>query len=572
MDKVHKYNFANYLWFYLMKKKTTFIIPLISFVSLFIIGISLIINRNYSDINFLIVIPIFVSLLMTVLFATIFSINIFKSMEREGLELIVCSRPVTRKNILATRIGFLFLFGFVYSLIIFVIFLIFLTVLKSRIGDSNYYRYLFSSFGVNLFAFYFFGLVTALLATKLNRRIAIAFSLTIFTPLFLVGNLSTYFSESRMNGYGVRLNNKYNDLDTYAFSLDNEKDKLYLVNRTEKNNYNEHKKLFNEVKGNANIAQVMGWLNIPYQMGIVSSNYGTDYFNNQRLSDSKYLSKVDFYSNNNDVRYKYLMSNDNIKMFVPTAPLINNDISDANLKWSTNNLIYAWENADSKNELVEDNFGFSSIDDFAGKLNWKVIQKFLHLDEFDEFFKENIKLDVNNKEATLQEFNSQIFDSFNEFGKNILFNEIFSRSGITESYQQQIYLYVITYYYMFYKHNQSSLFETILKNNKADVNQSQYKVQVKMKSGTLRAYIIGGFSSYLPIIETIKSGASTKQVSRMKLQKDENVSVFKEVSNIFTVQRSSTAFPDYGVALLWSFYILLLVGGVVYIYSRKDFK
>ncbi|EFF41395.1 ABC-2 transporter permease [Mycoplasmopsis alligatoris] len=571
-QKIQKYNFSNYLWFYLKKKKTTFIIPLVIFALLVITGLVLSVYKHIEAIDFLVVVPIFIAIAGSVIYGTIFSINVFKSMEKEGLELIICSRPVTRKNILFTRLVYLLIFGLINSLLIMLAFLTFLFVLRPYIGQENFVRYLVASFGVNLFAFYLFSLITALLAVKFNRRVAIAFSLSIFTPLFLVGNLSTYFSESRMNGLGVRLNNNYNKLDTYAFNFENNNDEIYLVNRTNKDNYENVKTLFNEAKDNANIAQIMGWLNIPYQMGIISSNKGSDFFNNQRLSNSTYLQGLDFYKNNHDVRFNYEIAKNDLKFFVPTAPLINDDIENAQEKWSTNSLIYAWEKADSKNELVEDNFGFSSIDDFAGKLEWKTTRQLLHSNAFKEFYLKHLNLDENDSNWTTKKINQVLFEVIDEFLKDQAINQLFLNNNIVEDYQKQIYFYLTSYYFIYYNFNNSELQKALLLNNNQEVKQSQYLINVKMKGGDVRVYKLGGFSSFLPIIETIKVDKSTKQVSRIKLQQDIDASIFKEVSNIYKVSRASQAFPDYAVALAWSLYLVILASGVIFVYNRKDFK
>ncbi|SYV90648.1 ABC-type transport system involved in multi-copper enzyme maturation, permease component, partial [Metamycoplasma alkalescens] len=97
-----------------LKKKNSIIMPILVLIFSLIIGLifKFLINPKYLDLSTFIY--IFAISLMTIIFASIKTLNIFKDMEKEGLELISLSKPISRNNLIFGKLLALIYFGLIW--------------------------------------------------------------------------------------------------------------------------------------------------------------------------------------------------------------------------------------------------------------------------------------------------------------------------------------------------------------------------------------------------------------------------------------------------------------------------
>ncbi|MBN0919491.1 ABC transporter permease subunit [[Mycoplasma] gypis] len=584
-----KTNFWNFLTYYLKTKKSTIWLPVFSFVLTVVLGLIGLASKDLHTIKLIIIPSIVVSLFLCVLYSNLVSINIFKALELDGLELIVTSKPVSRKSMVQTKMIMFVLIGLIYSLTTLIAFAIGLSYLYKI--ESFYYTWIVvSSFFVSLFGYLFFGFITAIISTKSNKRLASTITTTLFLPLFLLGGFSSYFAEPTVKSFAKQLNNNYNNLNAFSFATDKDNDSFYVVNRKaqedEKDFSKEINKLFDEIKNNAAPSQILAWLNIPYQMSIMFSPYGSDLFINGSNNKSHFLENIINYKNTNDLKYTYKLLDskslesfkNNSGFFIPNAPLIANNINFGDEKWNTNNIIYAWEKADSNYLLPQDSFGFSSTKNFAGKLDWNLIQEILLSSEFKQEFNNVFKESINS-DMSVEEFNNKIFENRTSFISTL--KSVFdTQTNAIEDYEKQIYVYVSSYYNLFFNYFGTKLQQTITKDYNYTDNQpkaKQYNVKVYISPSETRIYKIGGYSSYLPIVETLtKENADdnkeNKQVARIKLTVDSNANLFSYNTDVFQVVRKQNAVSGYAVYPFWIVLVVVLGITVYELQKRKDFK
>ncbi|MGX9395475.1 hypothetical protein ACWXVT_00540 [Mycoplasma sp. 1573] len=594
-----KTNFLKFLLYYLINKKSTLLMPILGFALTLGLSFMCLAANNLYQLQMFMIAPIVLSLVNTVVFSNLLAINIFKSIETDGMELIVTSKPVSRHSMVNVKILIFFAFSLLNALLVLLAFVIGLSPVASQY--TTYYKYLVGgSFVTSLFGFCFFGLITALICTRSSRRLASTLASTVFVPLFLLGTFSSYFAEPAIKSMAKQLNNNYNDLNVYSFATNKNDDSFYIVDRqprdikggikpSNESTYSTSPEqklntLFNQVKDNAAIAQSLAWLNIPYQMSTMMTQNGTDLINTLQNNKSKFLDNIINYSNNNDLKYSYQLINSqqmsqeqkNIVSLVPTAPLINDDIDYAQQKWPTNEIIYAWEKADTNEKLAQDSFGFSNIENFVGKLKWNIISSLLHSSIYQNEFKNDFKNDFN-KQLTVDEFNDKIYQLMNKYLELNQIAKWFDSSVL--NHEKQIYLYVVAYYNLFYNFNQSSLYKSVVLNYNTQDNETkpqQYKFKVYMNEYETRNYFVGGYSSFMPILTVLQpendSDKTNQKVARYQLTKDSNMNLFSHINNVYLIQRKANIVPASAVIPVWVILIVFLTLITIWAQRRKDFR
>ncbi|UWV82968.1 hypothetical protein ONA23_00275 [Mycoplasmopsis cynos] len=176
-------------------------------------------------------IVVFIESLLTVLFASIKSINIYKDLEEEGIELLTLSKPISRNKVIWGKSFTNFLLGFYWSIIMFLCNVIIL----SGISNSDVVFISFVSIPVFTIVYILFGSVSSLIAYKMNAKLAITAPLVIFSPLVIAGTIISSKSTSASNNIAYYLNSKYNNHTSgnvpnlEKFYLNNNVDSLYII-------------------------------------------------------------------------------------------------------------------------------------------------------------------------------------------------------------------------------------------------------------------------------------------------------------------------------------------------------
>lgn len=101
--------YVGFLTRHIIVKKTTYILPIITFLITLIVGIIVgcVVNQKS---QFLIIsyVMIIFNLLMTTIFASLKALNVFKDFSEDGIDILVISKPISRKNIVWSKIFFSF--------------------------------------------------------------------------------------------------------------------------------------------------------------------------------------------------------------------------------------------------------------------------------------------------------------------------------------------------------------------------------------------------------------------------------------------------------------------------------
>ncbi|QZX48974.1 ABC transporter permease [Mycoplasma sp. E35C] len=605
-----------------------YIIPILGFIIILVAGLVLRVVDDAALFKTVLIAPVLATLLFNVFYSTNSAIVIFKSMESEGAELLISSKPVSRKANILSKIGYLFIIALLSAIVSFIAF-------NSGLAGSSktsllpsyfYYSLIASSFFVSFFCFLTFGLITALISIKLNRRIAYFLMPSLFLPLFLIGNMSGYFSDTAINSFSTNMYNSQNLVSFYNTSTINNNDEILFIPKNNKKEFSDTEKDFinktnyQKAKDNSIIFRFMTWLNVPLQFGLGFSENGADFLNTRSIYSSSLLKNTLNYSNNDDLRYSYrLFENQGLNTLVETpSDLINSttanntspnpDVTNSNpdststvtnpslttpnptnsannttnqpemsylfpnLPLTSNNeIIYAWDKANTEKIIPQDSFGFSVVDTYAGRIKWDIVEESLRNQEAKQFFASIIKDHQNNTYEEFIEFiheNLQEFLNVYKFGLNVKFNKL-------NDQEKQIYLYTLFLYQLFFLGNPNS---TLFKDALPKLNNKQ--IDVKLMNNEI--YHIGGYSDYRPVLRRINNpepgpssptdNGAVQEVSRLELDTAIDKNLFTNIKNFYSVKRVYDAAPTYGLVLFWLVIDTVLLISVYFIYTRREFK
>ena len=200
-----KFNFK-----YLLKRKSTWLSPLIFFVFFLLMSTFLRLVFGAKN-NTLAMLQTMVSLFSIIFFAIIGitkGINLFREPSTEGVEILIVSKPLTRRQILVVKFTMFNLYGLILFLFNLVVFLICAAILNI---PANQY----SIIGVgapitNWFSYLFFGTLAILLSTKFSSKLVMGVGITgvvllntiggvfnNFVPVFLTGKAQSMDEELR---------------------------------------------------------------------------------------------------------------------------------------------------------------------------------------------------------------------------------------------------------------------------------------------------------------------------------------------------------------------------------------
>ncbi len=179
---------------YMIKKKSTIFIPILSFIFVLIFSMMPIFFLSSSDslqtITMFTSIFIFTTLLISIsttsLFATIKALNLFKDISREGMEILIVSKPIKRSQIIFVRFVYFLFLGIALSLVNYFALLLGLLISMS-VFPPNFplFNHITIYFFSMMMAYVFFGSISILFSLRFSTKLVSSLSMGILG----VGNI-----------------------------------------------------------------------------------------------------------------------------------------------------------------------------------------------------------------------------------------------------------------------------------------------------------------------------------------------------------------------------------------------
>ncbi|WP_406614512.1 hypothetical protein ACJA23_01180 [Mycoplasma corogypsi] len=591
-------NYNKFLLSLLIKKKNTYIMPL--FVLLICIIAATVISfvRTNNDSLIYIYAFAFLQISTTIVFSGLKSINIYRELEEEGIDILVFSKPISRTKILLSKQIAFFAIGVLWSLVLTITNAISFAILQvnSLIVLS------LISLGVMLLTYVIFGNITALFALKFNQKLAITLPLVLAAPLMIGGsviNSNTTNTASKFASYlnlPYQFNKSKTASNTNEFYFKNNKDQYFIVpNGYENKEFSVKQKQFLDKaydlsKNSAQSIQVYSWLSTPYQFLDVFNLENKDVLASLTNKTDTNLNNYIYYNGLDSKLYDYqldknaqnLLSNFvkfNNQTIVPGLLKINSEYPDLiNTK-----LIYAREGADKFDvNFPEDEFVYASPNNIVGELSWKFTKELLESAEFmrvsDQFINKFIAQYITNKRLGLaelkQNFLSELSKDLNADKTSVLANisdlkvtvldpNAIKNKIIKSETEKKLYLTVALMYYVYFRYQDSRLLGAILFNEtKKDRSPSQLTIFLDNFN-----YNIGGFSSFAAKQQVIDN----KVAIRYELQASDNY-LFQTTDNIYALVRANQIVNKNVYWIIWLILASTLASTTTFLYRRKDYK
>lgn len=601
------YSYSRFLARIIFKKPSTYVLGVIALIISIILGV--VANTVAKDAStFLIIsyVNLVINLVLALIYGCLKGLNLFKDLAKEGIDILVFSKSITRRNIFSTKLVFFSLLGVFHTLISYVGLMIFyLSNLKYN-NDVN--LWFISSFFSVLVTYLIFGLVAILIASKANSKVSLIIPILTFVPLVIGGSVASLYSTSRAETFAQIFNQKLpagnNDsqtiLNAEKFYLANKQDEYFIIPKTvNKTKFDEAQIAFinqaiEDSKQAAKLTQSLSYLLVPFQLIDVFSVNDKDPISvitnkkdkalstylNYNDQDSK-LSNYQLNPNPNLIKLN-TASNDqqNLQYIVPNAlknfSLINNP--SINSKQIANKLvdkeiIYARKNADNFDiSFKEDDKLLPVQQDVVGELIWPLLHQILSSKVFIEFANKWFKqLDPSISKANLLAAISNSVDDRLEDKLHLLVddNTIVMNSirqpQIKSIIEKKLYLTTALIYYIYFYHQNSPILLTLLRNSVVSKNYAPGSYQVNIDG---EVYIIGGYSGY----ETQqRENKQNKVIYRYKLIPSNNY-LFGAVDQVYSIKRANQVVIKPLYSLIWVALLTALYIGVYFRYTRRDYK
>lgn len=598
--KTSSFKYSKFAFNSVLKKKSSVIFPV--FLILFSFTIGLIFKFAISDqyLNLASYLYIFSILIITVLFSSIKSLNIFKDFEQEGIELVSISRPISRKSLVFGKLLTLIYFGLIWSLILFVSSLISLYALNSF---KNLLVYSIVFFVVGISTYLFIGLLTAIIAYRLNQKLAITLPLLLFIPLSLGGSIISANSTTNINNAAFFINRKYpyhhsgNEANVEPFFINNQKDELLIIPNGLKNHHfsKEQSSYLKDVMNLANNSssewQAYSWLSMPYQLLDIFNFKNNNVFESISKNHFSNLENYIYYNNLDSILYKYKLDTEpnlskynvlskqgNQQKYIVSGLLKSN----SNIPNSINtDIIYARENAGDINiSFPEDNSEFAAENNLVGKIKWNYVAEVLKDKQFNQIVNNFVdsKL-LNIKNNNLNELNKEIFKEISNFINspdtdiNLYLNNnlvIFSEHSITEKklqseIERKIYFATSILNFIYFNYQDSDIYKAVIKDIKKSNSYGNYQIEINISGFK---YLIGGFESF----EKRLFVKDNKVLIRYELAKSDDNYLFQATDQVYSIRREKQIVNKNIYFVLWAIVIFLLFTATFFLYKRKEYK
>lgn len=326
-------SYLYFLFVFLIKKKGTWIIPLISFLLILIFSLIPSFMGEVGINNLMLYFSIVISLFFSISFVVVKVINIFKDGQDEGIEIIIVSKPIERWQIIIAKFTM-----FVAASL----FITFINVIALSIGFGfswNYSLYpqgfgntIGAVIGGTLLVCLFFGSLTVLFSLKFGKKLSANLPTTIFSVLFGVSMITSLIPSlgvtpsntvdgmiqniSLRNGYNYSSSNISQLIDIQKIDYNN---KNHLIIRLKNDTtstrdwnsiYLELKEIFDSSYGSGDWIKALKWLNVvniplDNDTGFKSlSSYFSTY-----QSENTYVNPNTYYFGVFDMNYSYELQN-----------------------------------------------------------------------------------------------------------------------------------------------------------------------------------------------------------------------------------------------------------------------
>ncbi|MFV8471559.1 ABC transporter permease [Mycoplasma sp. SK341A] len=604
-------SYISFLHKIVLKKKSTFIVPIVWMAIAIILSIIFAtLQLNDLKSNFAIYAIVFAELLITIFYASMKSLHIYKDLEEEGVELLTYSKPISRKSIFLGKFSIFIIFGAYWGL----------TMLLSNlfIGLGMHYSYLVAytllSFAVFFLGYIMFGMIASIIGYKLNGKIALAVPMVAFTPLVIGGSVIASQSTATSNNLAFYLNAPRNlqpagnKADIEMFYLNNDQDSFYIMpngydaNTFSSNQANYIKQAYNFSKASANEWQAYSWLIMPYQLVDIFNIENKNIFDSFASNVSSNLDNYIYYNHLDSPAYSYALKTEAsmpkyqislldinkqpIKKDVYLVPgALKNQVNpDLTGLFTDTNIIYVRNGADNFNiTFPEDSYSNTTGDTLVGKLEWKYLKELLNSRVFNAYgqkFVREILNDENYKEADANDYSliaglinnklqaeieneNSMLNKLDDANVTVLNDEAITKKIIKSKTEKEVYLLSAMLYYIYFNYNNTNLVNAMLYNkNTSDYSPRSYEFQIGGYS-----YSIGGYASY----STKQEVKDNQVVIRYDLKKSNNY-LFQPLDQMYQVSRDKQIINKYGFIGIWIAlgFIFILINNVLYI--RKDYR
>ncbi|MBN3534486.1 ABC transporter permease [Mycoplasma procyoni] len=592
--------FLNHL---LWKKKSTIFIPLINLliiIPILIINFSL--QQSFESFISIFYVNILINGVLSSIFGSLKGLNIFKDLQGEGIEIIVFSKSITRKQIVTTKlVNFLF-WGICWSLVSYFIIIIplFFNLIYSQTLNLPFVWAFFSP----LFIYLFFGLVSILVSLKFSSKIAISVPLLFFMPITIGGSLLSSYSTSSANKFAQDLNIEYPNydsgrlLDVEKFYLNNNKDEFYIIPKKVDNaTFSAKEKEFLELaqsraKNSSTAWQIYALLATPYQFLDVYNTKDKDALSLLSKANNNNLNNYLYYNNleSGEKSYKLSLNTGNLlklptqdkdnpletinKFIVPGSLKNNSQFSDL----KDREIVYARENASNFDvSFPEDEKVIAVPDDLVGKLKWSIISQALESKAFSDFahklFKNTEKTAT--KEQILNLITSAVSTNVSDDQLNFssvidnnveLLKEVIDTQKIRNITEKKIYFATALIYFLYFNTEYNDLLKTLLKTeNSINETYDPAKFDIKIDD---KKYTLGGYSSYSAIQKTVDN----KVIYRFSLENSNNF-LFQSVDEVYSYHENQKVVISRNLNIIIWLVIISILGGITFEkFRRKDYK
>ncbi|MCU4117264.1 ABC transporter permease [Mycoplasma zalophi] len=597
--KTSAFKYSKFAFNTVFKKKSSTVLPVLVLIISLTLGLvfKFAIEERYLTLSsYLYILTI---LIITVLFASIKSLNIFKDFEQEGLELVSLAKPISRNNIVIGKLFTLTYFGLIWSVVLFISALLSSYPIYNNI---NLFTYSLLIFFVGLVTYLLAGLLTSLISYKLSQKLSITLPLVFFIPLALGGSLLSANATTNINNAAYYINKKYpyhfsgNEANVEPFFMNNDKDELLLLpNGLENKQFTQKQTNYlQEVMNIANNSskewQVYSWLSVPYQLLDIFNFKDQNIFDSITKNNFSNLDGYIYYNNLDSILFKYkldknpnvtkyLTSNNEQKYIIPGLLKSNSVIPNS----INTGIIYAREGAEDINsKFPEDSSQFAAENNIVGKLNWNFVYEVLQDKTFNIIAKKFIEEFNKNKKSTdLHQLNIELLEEISKFVNDensnintysnpnlVLFNErSVQEKRLQSEIERKIYFATVLLNFIYFNYQDTKLYQAMIKNPNDDntFGNSQFKLEIAGFK-----YLIGGYDKFEARFILVEKDKDV--IIRYKLTPSDNNYLFQSQDQLFAINREKQIVNKNIYYILWIVLIIALYGTSFTIYKRKDYK